>query len=118
MKEKLKAKEIHSDDIKMEARSSAEISVNIYLKEEPVCFKIIPSGWSMPRQFHVLVEWGAFDDTTYKGTMTEEQIKKEYGINLPDYFNLHAIATKEPNDMEFGKEVRKLVNYIDQKTEI
>ena len=114
----LKVKEVKYKPIKMQARSSAEIGINIYVKEEPICFKIIPSGWSMPRQFHVIIELGAYDDSTYKGTMTEEQIKKEYGIDLPDYFNLDAIATKIPNDQEFGKEVRKLVNEINQKTEI
>ena len=107
-------------NIKQEANSFAEISLSAYLKDEPIAFRFVRSGWSRPQTFHVLIEFGDYSDTTYKVLMTGEQIKEEYGIDMPsaDEMTLTKIDKDNPNNMDMGKAIRSLVLKCKQKVEI
>ena len=107
-------------NIKQEANSFAEISLSAYLKDEPIAFRFVRSGWSRPQTFHVLIEFGDYSDTTYKGLMTAEQIKEEYGIDMPssEELNLTKLDEANPNNMDMGKAIRSLVLKCKQKVEI
>lgn len=51
--------------------------------EEPVTVRFIKTGWiDTPKTYHVITEWGAYDESDYK-RMTDWEIEQKYGITLP-----------------------------------
>ena len=103
---------------KIEFNSFAEISISAYAKEEPIAYRIVRSGWSKPPMFHVLVEFGDYGDTTYKGLMSAEQIKEELGFIVIEDTNIKSYVVNHPNDMEFGKTIRTVANKLVQTVKI
>jgi hypothetical protein len=103
---------------KYEAKSHGDINLSIYANEEPIAIRIVRSGWSKPQMYHVLIEFGDYGDTTYKGLMDGDQIKESYGVIMPEELSLSDINKKYPNDQDFGKILRKLNRDAIQKTEI
>jgi hypothetical protein len=75
--------------------------------EEPIGFKIIPSGWK--DFFYVIIEFGEYEDYTVK-YMHKEEILKEYEIDLTNHKNLKTISFENGNDQQFGNVVRKILN--------
>lgn len=76
--------------------------------DEPIGITIVPSGWSNPQMYHVIVEFGDSDDWNTH-FMNADQILHRFGIEIPDV-SLHQMAIKEPNDMSFGKAIRNLLH--------
>ncbi len=58
-----------------------ETHLNFYLKEEPICIKIVKSGWSIPQLYHVIVEWGDYMQTD-NHIMDAAQIMEKYDIDV------------------------------------
>lgn len=117
--ENLKVEEFENPKTpKEEFVSFAEISVSAYANEEPIAYRIVRSGWSKPQMYHVLVEFGDYGDTTYKGLMSAEQIKSELGLIMIDHESIKSYSTKHPNDMDLGKTIRNIKRHYDQKFEI
>ena len=51
--------------------------------EEPVTVRFIKTGWiDTPKTYHVITEWGAYDESDYQ-RMTDWEIERKYGITLP-----------------------------------
>jgi hypothetical protein len=100
---------------KREFNSIANICLSAYCKDEPIAIRVIPSGWN--DLYHVLIEFGDFEDATYKGLFSSEQIGEEYGINLPkgDSFSLSSLSKRVPNDHDLGKFTRTLVGKFENK---
>jgi hypothetical protein len=103
---------------KIEFSSFAEMSMSAYAKEEPIAYRIVRSGWSKPPMYHVLVEFGDYGDTTYKGVMTAEQIKSELGFVMIEHPSVTDYVIKYPNNMDLGKELRHVANQYKQTTKI
>lgn len=83
---------------------------------EPFIIRILKSGWKDHGEsmYHVLTEWGAYDETTYSH-LNESQLFEKY----PDFKNILGsksdcviLSTADiiscPNDLELGKKIRKL----------
>jgi hypothetical protein len=114
----MKIEQTKIESPKTEFTSFAEISISAYAKDEPIAYRIVRSGWSKPAKFHVLIEFGDYDDTTYKGLMTSEQIKDELGFIVIEDTNIKSYTVKHPNDMEFGKAIRTVANNLTQSVKI
>jgi hypothetical protein len=114
----MEIKETKVESSKLEFNSFAEISMSAYAKEEPIAYRIVRSGWSKPPMFHVLVEFGDYSDTTYKGLMSAEQIKEELGFIVIEDTNVKSYSVKHPNDMEFGRTLRSVSNKLTQSVKI
>lgn len=108
------------EEIKFNAKLSADISLSAYIDEEPIAFRFVKSGWSRPQRYHVLIEWGDSDDTTYKGLMSEAQILDEYGFEVPnsEELSISKIATQFGNDADLGSRIRKTLKNIDKKIKL
>ena len=51
--------------------------------DEPVTVRFIKTGWiDAPKTYHVITEWGAYDESDYQ-RMTDWEIEQKYGITLP-----------------------------------
>ena len=83
---------------------------------EPFVIKILKSGWKDHGEsmYHVLTEWGAYDETTYSH-LNESQLFEKY----PDFKKILELRSADimvsisdimscPNDLELGKKIRKL----------
>jgi hypothetical protein len=117
--EELKVSMVESGDVpKYEANTVAEMSMSIYVKEEPIAIRIVRSGWGKPAMYHVLVEFGDYGDTNYNGLMDATQIKERYGVEVLDHDSITSFIVKYPNNMDLGKEIRSLANQYKQKTQI
>jgi hypothetical protein len=92
----------------------ADINISAYHKDEPVAIRIVKSGWSTPQQYHVLIEFGDFSDTDYKGLMTADQIKEKYNIKVADSESLTSYTNRLPNDLDLGKTIRNVGNKFKQ----
>jgi len=103
---------------KLEFSSFGEMSFSAYAKEEPIAYRIVRSGWSKPQMYHVLIEFGDYGDTTYKGLMSEEQLKSEYGIVMITHPSITEFVVKYPNNMDLGKEIRTIARQYEQTFEI
>lgn len=52
------------------------------ITEDPICIKIIPSGWDYGYPtYHVIVEYGDMETSDYH-FLSSDQIKEKYGIDL------------------------------------
>jgi len=85
--------------------------INIWIDDEPVCVKIIPSGWSEPRMYHLLIEHGDYEKTDYH-FVNSDQLKSDFGIDLDEKaFHSYIITPEEvnetPNDFELGDKIRR-----------
>jgi hypothetical protein len=110
-------KRTKSEIQKSKFNSFAEISMAAYCEDEPIAIRITQAGWVSPQQYHVLIEFGDMEQTTYKGTMTADQIKEEYGLIISEH-TLSKYPTDYPNNMDLGKELRSILDKYKQKTEI
>lgn len=100
----------------MQKHLSPQISLQIAYGEEPYVVRIIPSGWSQPRLFHIIREYGDMDRAEYGGTLDANQIEEKFGIDpeeLPSE-SLKHIINKEPNDQTLGRVIRNKVNSLSQ----
>ena len=114
-----KIKESKSEPItKLEFGSFAEMSLSAYAKEEPIAYRIVRSGWAKPQMYHVLVEFGDYGDTTYKGLMSADQIKEDLGFIVIEHPSVRDYIVKYPNNMELGKEIRTIANQYNQTIQI
>jgi len=116
------------EDLKLElSRSNEDDSPNasraissfmsIWLTSDPIGIKIIPSGWTDPRMYHVLVEWGDRDETDYH-FLDAAQIKDRMDIDIAEQDFFSYIVTMEdlkqmPNDYELGNTIRNTLNKDD-----
>jgi hypothetical protein len=72
---------------------------------EPIGIHIIKSGWRFPDMYHVLIEYGDFEQTDYQ-LLTREQIEGKYNLILGEDLDFTKIIKENPNDMELGKIIR------------
>jgi hypothetical protein len=77
------------------------------IPEEPIGFKIVPSGWK--DFFYVIIEFGEWEDYVVK-YMHKEEILKEYEIDLSNHKNMKSISFENGNDQLFGAVIRNLIN--------
>ena len=89
-----------------------DLNMSVYLKDEPIAIRIIKSGWE--NQFHVLTEFGDFEQTDYVGLMTRNQIREKYNIRVADSESLTSYTNRLPNDVELGKTIRTIGNRFKQ----
>jgi hypothetical protein len=75
--------------------------------DEPIGITIVPSGWSKPQKYHVIVEFGDSDDWDTH-FMDADQIMQKFGIEVPQ-LNLKRLAHDLPNNMDLGKAVRSAI---------
>ncbi len=67
-----------SEEVTLKFSRGSEIDgLSYYPDEEPIAIRIIKSGWE--NQYHVLVEFGDFEQTDYYH-LTAEQILEKFGI--------------------------------------
>jgi hypothetical protein len=87
------------------------IFLTISYDDEPYAVRIIPSGWSQPRQYHIIHEYGDMEQSEYAGLMTLEQIKEKFNIDIDlEESSLKFISRKQPNDQLLGRELREIIN--------
>lgn len=89
-----------------------DLNMSVYLKDEPIAIRVVRSGWE--NQFHVLREFGDFEQTQYVGLMTQEQIREEFKIRVADFESLSSYTRRLPNDIDLGKTVRGVENRFKQ----
>jgi hypothetical protein len=83
----MRIKEIYKDlenEYKLEFRETASIGARFFspVTEDPICIKIIPSGWDYGYPtYHVIIEYGDMDNSDYH-FLSSDQIKEKYGIDL------------------------------------
>lgn len=71
----------------------------VYLRDdEPIAIRIIPSSWSDPQMYHVLKEYGEYEQTEYLGLFDRNQISEKFMIEIPEQFDLSEIIKTNPND--------------------
>ena len=92
--------------------------LSIWVTGEPLGIRIIPSGWTNPRMYHVLVEWGDRDETDYH-FLDADQIKDRMDIDINEKDFYSYIVTMEdlkqtPNDYELGNSIRNTLNKDDK----
>lgn len=87
-------------------------------KENPVCLKVIPSSWTEPQLYHVILEDGEFTKSDYLGEMTKEQIHESFDVYI-DYIEdpIYKIILENPNDQDLGKKIRSLYNSLKNNNE-
>lgn len=91
------------------------ICLQMSFGDEPFVIRFISSGWSSPRLFHVIREFGDMEQSDYVGTMSAEQIKERYGFDIDlENSSLKRIALDIPNDQTLGREIRNIVNSLTQ----
>lgn len=93
----------------LESKASLELSITLSTPEEPIAIRIVPSGWSEPRTFHVITEYGDMEQSEYHGMLTAQQIKDRYDLVIDDSIMDMQIKTLH-NDQEFGKHIRNQYN--------
>jgi hypothetical protein len=91
---------------KLKYKSLADISVVAFTEDEPIAVRIMKSGWE--GQFHVIIEFGDFSSSEYRGLMDSSQIKNEFGIRIDEIESLSSYVIRLPNDMELGKKLRSV----------
>jgi hypothetical protein len=74
--------------------------------ESLVRINIIPSGWTDPDKFYVIIEYGERDDYE-EFLMTREEILNEFEVNVPKV-NLWKLIYDKTNDMDLGATIRRL----------
>lgn len=79
--------------------------------DDLTAIRFIPSSWSQPHLFHVLKEYGDYDDTEYLGLFDTAQIYAQFQLNLEDC-DLSGLIKKTPNDASLGGALRKLNNKL------
>jgi hypothetical protein len=84
--------------------------MSIWVTSDPIGIKIIPSGWTDPRMYHVLVEWGDREETDYH-FLDASQIKEQMDIEISEDDFVSYIVTKDEvrelsNDSELGNHIR------------
>lgn len=84
-----------------------EFYVNVIVEEDPIQLHIIWSGWSKPQMYHVIVEYGDYEQSEYF-FLDAEQIKDRFQIDIPNMKSFSNILKECPNDMELGKAIRNL----------
>lgn len=83
----MKIKEIYKDGenhYKLEFKEITSKGTRIFypLTEDPICIKIIPSGWDYGYStYHVIIEYGDMENSDYH-FLSSDQIKEKYGIDL------------------------------------
>lgn len=94
-------------------RAVTEIAVTyVTTVDEPLCVHILPSGWTNPRQYHVIIEYGDMDQAEH-ALLTAEQIKEKHGIVLDDVSTPHDVSVSarmikdRPDDAVLGAFVRQ-----------
>jgi len=93
--------------------------LSIWVTSEPIGIKIIPSGWTDPRMYHVLVEWGDTNETDYH-FLDADQIKEQMGIDISENDFVSYIVTNDEllensNDYDLGSKIRSTL-YKNDKT--
>jgi len=66
-----------------EKRENLQVLTFVW-KGEPLCLKILKSGWCIPQMYHVIIEHGDMDEhQTY--LYSAKKIKELYDINVESY---------------------------------
>jgi hypothetical protein len=94
----------------MQKTITPHISLQLSYEDEPYVVRFVLSGWSQPKLYHVIQEYGDMDQSEYAGLMTSEQIKEKFSIDVNlEETSLKGIVKKEPNDQLLGREIRDKV---------
>lgn len=80
--------------------------VNIDRVTNTIC---IPSSWTTPQTYHIIVEDGELSSAKYEGEFTKEQVYERYGLEAEDSnINLRKIILETPNDQDLGRKLRSI----------
>jgi hypothetical protein len=91
----------------MEKTLTPHIALQLAYDEEPYVVRFIRSGWSNPRLYHVIIEYGDMDQSEYVGTIDASQIKKRFNVDIDlENDSLKNIVRNQPNDQLLGQELR------------
>jgi hypothetical protein len=81
--------------------------------EEPIQVFLIESGWNYGYPtYHVIIEYGDFEQTDYK-FMSADEVSKFLGVSVDEIHQTRSFvltpeyANRYPNDGELGKRVRQ-----------
>ena len=110
MKDLQLSESLSKDENAPNASKALSSYLSIWVNREPIGIKIIPSGWTDPRMYHVLVEWGDRDETDYH-FLDADQIKEQMDIDISEKdFVSYIVTTEEllniPNDYDLGSTIR------------
>lgn len=109
------------EEIKLDNTSYSDKPVNAYkvlaphliisVVDDPIAVKIIPSGWSNPQMYHVIVEWGDMDQADHH-LLDADQIKEQMGIEVNEEDFAATVISKKfvnqhPNNYDLGETIRK-----------
>jgi len=83
--------------------------------QEPFAVKILQSGWQDhgSPMYHVLTEWGAYEETSYSHLTQEQLLERypEFKAILDHHFQDIIVTSEEfqsmPNDGEIGRYIRR-----------
>jgi hypothetical protein len=100
----------------MQKTITPQIHLQLSFGDEPFVIRFIPSGWSSPRTYHVIREYGDMEQSDYVGLMDANQIKERYGFEADlesvEDFSLPAQVRNNPNDQTLGRVIRNHVNNL------
>ena len=83
------------------------------VKEEKVTNIIcVPSSWTKPQTYHILMEDTSEDTTRYEGEFTAEQVYERFDIDVIPGLSIGEVIRATPNDGDLGKKIRNLYNEI------
>jgi hypothetical protein len=67
----------------------------------------VPSSWTKPQTYHILIEDGEMDSANYEGEFTAEQVYERFDITVEDNeTSISDFVKKFPNDQDLGKAIR------------
>lgn len=92
-------------------KTKTQISYFIELPEEASIIRVIGSESTRSQKYHVLREYTNAERTEYLGLYTEEQIAKEFLIEI-EYLDIMKLAKKFPNDADLGNKLRRFINNL------
>lgn len=70
----------------------------------------IPSSWTKPQTYHILVEDGEMDCANYEGEFSAQQVNERFDIEVDEVSpTLLELTRKFPNDQDLGKAIRTIV---------
>jgi hypothetical protein len=94
------------------------ISLQLHFGDEPFVVRFISSGWSSPRTYHVIREFGDMEQSDYVGLLDAKQISERYGFDIDlEESALHKMVRNHPNDQSLGKVLREKINSLTKTIE-
>jgi hypothetical protein len=70
----------------------------------------VPSSWTKPQTYHILIEDGEMDSANYEGEFTAQQVYERFDIEVEEVSpTVVELVRRFPNDQDLGKAIRTIV---------